>query len=394
MGFALMDTLPVELLSSIFSFACTDGGYTGASLSAISNRIRTLSRPYSFQSIALFSWTQIVAFSLFLHTCHAAQTPLYLRFHCHHLYMTDRRSAWPSRVCHGGDSLNCDRDSLSLSSPDVQDAPNAPGSHAEHAYHILTLLGPHLRTLTLLAFEEPDASSSISTSLRFPFLEELTIHGSFFRSLKHAGSRNLCTPPLRRLHIIQNVTFEYEFVKQVSELAPALTHLRLSELSTAMHHIGDLVHTGVASIIRVGGPGNDDEHRAFPRTLEKLVLQFRNEDWDVSSNQASDSVPLSAYRTAYLEAQFKYMLSTLWRYIKADSKRRVVVLRPYSHDEAKAHPQSGHAVPTAQQCCADVERSWKARAAGEDGLWDVKDSDILLAYDHRGPLGHERRAFS
>ncbi|RDX55922.1 hypothetical protein OH76DRAFT_1337593, partial [Lentinus brumalis] len=43
--------LPTEVLEQIFLQACTDGGYTGCSLSAVSRRIRAVSHTVRFHSI-------------------------------------------------------------------------------------------------------------------------------------------------------------------------------------------------------------------------------------------------------------------------------------------------------------------------------------------------------
>ncbi|KAL1945755.1 hypothetical protein VTO73DRAFT_1757 [Trametes versicolor] len=48
-----MDTLPTETLQRIFEFACTDGGYTGHSLSLVSQAIREIARTTRFHSVAL-----------------------------------------------------------------------------------------------------------------------------------------------------------------------------------------------------------------------------------------------------------------------------------------------------------------------------------------------------
>ncbi|KAI0356285.1 hypothetical protein OH77DRAFT_1423910 [Trametes cingulata] len=48
-----MDSLPVETWQHIFELACTDGGYTGCSLSAVSKRIRAMSASTRFHSVYL-----------------------------------------------------------------------------------------------------------------------------------------------------------------------------------------------------------------------------------------------------------------------------------------------------------------------------------------------------
>ena len=52
-----MHNLATELLEDIFELACTDGGYTGCSLSLVSKHIRALSRLNRFHSISLVSGT-------------------------------------------------------------------------------------------------------------------------------------------------------------------------------------------------------------------------------------------------------------------------------------------------------------------------------------------------
>ncbi|KAI0666589.1 hypothetical protein C8Q78DRAFT_436267 [Trametes maxima] len=48
-----MDTLPLEVLEKIFELACTDGGYTGCSLSLTSRAVRAAASTTRFRSIAM-----------------------------------------------------------------------------------------------------------------------------------------------------------------------------------------------------------------------------------------------------------------------------------------------------------------------------------------------------
>ncbi|EIW63209.1 uncharacterized protein TRAVEDRAFT_43513 [Trametes versicolor FP-101664 SS1] len=50
-----MDTLPLETLEQIFELACTDGGYTGHSLSLVSKGIRAAARTSRFHSVSLIA---------------------------------------------------------------------------------------------------------------------------------------------------------------------------------------------------------------------------------------------------------------------------------------------------------------------------------------------------
>ncbi|KAE9407440.1 hypothetical protein BT96DRAFT_132868 [Gymnopus androsaceus JB14] len=57
-----MDRCPPEICHIIFLLACTDGGYTGRSLSAVSKSIRSISRPTMLQSMSIIGYDQLLAF--------------------------------------------------------------------------------------------------------------------------------------------------------------------------------------------------------------------------------------------------------------------------------------------------------------------------------------------
>ena len=57
-----MDTLPLDVWHHIFSFACADGGRTGARLARISHALRASSAAYRFFSVELYSIGQLQKF--------------------------------------------------------------------------------------------------------------------------------------------------------------------------------------------------------------------------------------------------------------------------------------------------------------------------------------------
>ncbi|KAJ7251414.1 hypothetical protein C8J57DRAFT_1078181 [Mycena rebaudengoi] len=69
-----MNQAPPEIYAHIFSYACTDSGYTGRSLSLVSKYFHEVSKPAILQSIALYGRAQILAFAALLD-----QTPPHLR---------------------------------------------------------------------------------------------------------------------------------------------------------------------------------------------------------------------------------------------------------------------------------------------------------------------------
>lgn len=58
-----MQRCPVEIWEQILSNACTDGGYTGCSLSVVSRTMRDVSRPFRYHSVALLDYTRCVWFA-------------------------------------------------------------------------------------------------------------------------------------------------------------------------------------------------------------------------------------------------------------------------------------------------------------------------------------------
>lgn len=69
-----MEKCPVELLVTIARFACTDGGYTGCSLSLVSHYFRDATKPARYHSVALTSSDRIRRFRMVLQT--AETTPV------------------------------------------------------------------------------------------------------------------------------------------------------------------------------------------------------------------------------------------------------------------------------------------------------------------------------
>ena len=80
-----MDAVPLEVWHGIFTFACTDDGYTGRSLSLVSTYFHDISAPFKYQSLAITHWTQIIAFSNIFCQLPASQKKIKYLF-VHHPY--------------------------------------------------------------------------------------------------------------------------------------------------------------------------------------------------------------------------------------------------------------------------------------------------------------------
>lgn len=223
--------LPVELLENIFSYACIDGGYTGRSLSLVSTHFREVALPVRFGSIALGSLRQIKSFLACL-TRERAYTKVRVR----HLFISTWRDgedivgirtgrAPRSDILRGPGSPDGPRWSVWMP---MQEALDRELSHL--IPFILNTVAPDLYTLSIVHSWEFGA---VQLPESFPLLREFTFCGP--PPLFPGGCVRLRPPPspcftsLQHLHIVCG-TVSIEFWLHHS---PAVTHLRLSDLSCA-----------------------------------------------------------------------------------------------------------------------------------------------------------------
>ncbi|EPQ54801.1 hypothetical protein GLOTRDRAFT_42902, partial [Gloeophyllum trabeum ATCC 11539] len=77
-----MNKIPLEICERMFSFACTDDGTTGCSLSLVSRYVRDASRRVRLQSVALQTYQQMQKFCVMVENL----PPRHRRVH--HLLLT------------------------------------------------------------------------------------------------------------------------------------------------------------------------------------------------------------------------------------------------------------------------------------------------------------------
>ncbi|KAI0661989.1 hypothetical protein C8Q70DRAFT_889637, partial [Cubamyces menziesii] len=261
-----METCPVELQLLIFSFACTDDGSAGRSLSLVSRAFYQLSYPYQWSSLAIRGYPQAVAFAKLLYSLQPTPfSPPRVPRAIHNLFVSTR----PAQAAY---------DHIIV---------EPPLSWVGVLCSILRYAAPTLKTLSIVCFESSaDCAAILSHALRvrYPALTELTIRGRcmirrFPRPTpieEGASDDNMPVddrrqsdeledseqeedkprtwqpiPTLRRLHIactFQGMTLgthaEHTFI---SELAPELTHLRLSVLDLwGSKRIAEILHAECA----------------------------------------------------------------------------------------------------------------------------------------------------
>jgi len=233
----------------IASFACTDGGFTGRSLSLVSRRIHLTSEPFRLQSISLHSARDITAFRNLLNSKPPHEDVV------RNLFISPGRSRRPSPT---GET---------------------EGHHdmiKRHMSEILATVAPHVRILTVVActidqqqFHLPDFPDS------FPMLEELHIRGGFGR--KPIEDNLPKAEQLRRLHLAHargRLFLPSTFTHFLSRSYPHLTHLRIfgprneiccGDLFTA---IEKLVHGEVSIFESKSSAGTG----SFPSTLAHVSI--------------------------------------------------------------------------------------------------------------------------
>lgn len=270
-----MTRLPLEIWREILSYACSDGGYTGTSLALACKLFYNASLPVRFYSLSLFSLRQVELFLAFARRYEERYDGRRLKVH--HLLLSF--PAPPS---------NCRPD---LSSEGSSGESSDPAEHwiiarrlREHdkaawdrqflkiVPALLSLAAPHLRSLALL---QSDGFALPAIRHALPRLRELTllvgisvmlnsddafdVDGGSGAPLPSSPStpgsspaaeapasatpssppRRARFPALERLHVVCGRHRDFvlgDTLAHLPRLAPALTHLRVSNATYTHEH--------------------------------------------------------------------------------------------------------------------------------------------------------------
>ncbi|KAI1791637.1 hypothetical protein LXA43DRAFT_388004 [Ganoderma leucocontextum] len=257
-----MDSLPVELISRIAFFACTDGGLTGASLSVVSKRVRDATHSTRFLSISLSSSPE--HFSQFL-TTYVAQRDRIPEVipHVRHLFLSllpiEGEPLYRFPPLHPA---------LILGEYDryLRHLGELGDTYGATVHSLVQTLAPTLETFTFVRGEWKNVPQLHCT---FPRLRELTlVDGApeFLRIGEVPQGRVPLFPMLERLHTTECFYARAVDLRQWAPHAPALTHVRISGL-----HFRD--SPTVSSIKDVSGAlaEEDSEPPFFPYLRQVLV---------------------------------------------------------------------------------------------------------------------------
>ena len=235
-----LNLCPPEVCSQIFAIACTDGGYTGCALSAVSRYIHDTSSPYKFQSVALHNTRQAVSFTSVLDRTLPRLRGVAFLF----ISNDDDVVAIDTPDDRPGSTGISGRfripSMFSFTSP-AKTRPTNDNDHnivfVEAMLKILRFIAPTLRTL-FISFEcrwiklpsFPSASGTV-----FPTLSSLTEFSLNYRAPTDALFNHymhyfpLALPSLRCLDIsrLKLLSYRGHLFRSIAKIAPSLTHLHL-----------------------------------------------------------------------------------------------------------------------------------------------------------------------
>ncbi|KAH9926621.1 uncharacterized protein BXZ73DRAFT_49274 [Epithele typhae] len=334
-----MDQTPVEILDTIFTLACTDGGFTGCSLSLASRQIGEIARSSRFYSVSLDIFNapdRVQAFT----TCFLAErarpvqwTPPRVR----HLHLV---SGEPFAKIQGNPKLDGDTRRTAL---------------GEQALALLDLIAPDLLTLTLVGTVFPPPAL-VSSTLNFPHLQELAIIGG---KTRFAPWISTCTgapastsvptsaaPAFPQLtHLRVTTDLDAQNLRTWAARAPKLAHVRFEciDLNT---------HSWVGA--HRAAQGSDDPEPKLP-ALRTLIMQ-RCPGAVPPERTRRPGVPGSGWSMEQMFAVYDEELQK----IALGPCRVGIPALSRNEDGSHKHPRG------------EVFRRWLDRLEGGPGCWGVK----------------------
>jgi hypothetical protein len=366
-----MDRTPPELCEKIYSFACTDTGYTGRSLSLVSKYIHDTSKPVKLQSIAIHGYDQMLAFAALLD-----KTPPHLRrvrnlliasrgwdvesnenpyqcwydarFELHQFRQEDFTEEEGVKQKKALEE-ECDRQ-YAIGYRKVvakQKEDEVRGRKGASAFESI-LLNVSFSLETLEVDLEYHSSRYQTKFVGLPRLTDLTTHGKFpLMPESHTPTLMPCRS-LRRLHIDAHSpnTHTSYFFHSIATFAPDLTHLCISGLQQD-EWLGGYLE--VALGLREPGIYESQVAR-LPETIKIVLIK-------------PDAPPLPNGRCGTARLRYKQLLSGSRALQKKDD--RVVLLR--------ARPPSILSKDESQFMDKLDESDWLYRISGADRFWDTRD---------------------
>ncbi|RDX55410.1 hypothetical protein OH76DRAFT_1396796 [Lentinus brumalis] len=225
-----MERLASELLHHICTLACTDGGFTGCSLSLVSQYMRAASRSTRFHSITISGTAkQLDGFLSCLEKERAANAHAYKPV-VRHLFFAAAEGGEIGKDWRG-DPAN----------------PSLEAARAHYGQNLALLLRLVTKDLQTLCFVHCHGWRSL-TNLQisdvdcpkaFPVLRDLSLYGTnpFVQGPVHF-------PRLTHLHLTFSAYSVAEKIKDWADLAPRVTHLCVSDIRSISQELKDIAADG------------------------------------------------------------------------------------------------------------------------------------------------------
>ncbi|KAI0362645.1 hypothetical protein OH77DRAFT_1515840 [Trametes cingulata] len=340
-----MDKLAIELLTLISFYACTDGGYTGCSLSLVCRRIRDASRLARFYSVSLVtSPAQVEQFVTCLQKERVRSPHMLPRVR--HLILSlfgqgleTRPSTVPPRQPTSRAEFLASLNRRTQHWRTAQE--NLDGQYEHTIPNLIRAVAPDLHTFSLI---QAQWRSSSIVRCSFPLLRELTLCGgdpSFLPLASFANDQSLY-PSLTRLHHILAWTGREVDFMQWAKHAPRLTHLRVSRLD----HLPPITVDTLDQVI------GDNYPECFPK-LKYAIIE--------PHPAPPPCVQMSAAHLVFRDF-LGYLDSLAER-----SRVPVKVLPP-----CKIPPPPPGTI-SLQMCITRVKKIWLERVVEGDGCWHPQE---------------------
>ncbi|KAF7326641.1 hypothetical protein MVEN_02601200 [Mycena venus] len=243
-----METIPSELWTEIFAFACTDDGSTGRALSSVSRAVHLISKPLKYQSLCVIGLHQLLKLLATLSDLPPGERKV------KYLFIAGLDDCRDFESPDGGTGIR---------TPLYAD-PSRAGLTEKTLGRILRLVATRLFSLSI--HRTTIARQSLLPKIDLPLLAELTLHGPF-ESLQPTNLRpRALFPCLRRIQINHFANHPTKFLEHIVLLAPNLTHLRAPQSSFTPYDIQ--VALGLLQPTASAG-----EAVYLPSSLQELVIE-------------------------------------------------------------------------------------------------------------------------
>ncbi|PIL24425.1 hypothetical protein GSI_14179 [Ganoderma sinense ZZ0214-1] len=364
-----MESLPVELIARIAFFACTDGGFTGASLSAVSKRIRDATHCTRFRSVFLSSSPERFAQFLTSYLAQRCRIPE-VTPQVRHLFLSllpiEGEPIYRFPPLHPALILG-EYDRYLRHLGDLGD------QYGPTVCSLVQTLAPTLETFTFVRGEWKNVPQLHCT---FPRLRELTlVDGApeFLRIADVPQGRVALFPELERMHIVECFYARPVDLRQWAPHAPALTHVRVSGL-----HFRD--SPTVASLKDVSGALAEEisEPPFFPR-LQHVLVQPTSAKRHLAFMQLGQRRLLVYLQMVSEKTRSGIVLDVLPAHDplygtvannsvegegNGESGEARAMLSRWARNETRDRTETGPA-----RCIRLAKREWKERVEGGVGCW-------------------------